>query len=174
MHQIRTFPRLNRLELDHVLIQSPLCHSFSCPQLKHLVASSLNLDPMDPRMDSDALEHAESAFFDDLFFQGIPKLETLSLKRILVTSRLTECLKSCHSLKNVSLSNCPTQSLIPTFLDSMVDKRFLPALEELHVSESWPESTDVTYTNFVDQLSTTRPSVILSGDDNPFWFPEFD
>ncbi|CAG8687152.1 14520_t:CDS:2 [Acaulospora colombiana] len=170
-YQIHSLPRLSTLELNHVHIQRRLGDYFSCPQLKRLIASNLNLDPEPDRFQYHALETAESLFFDQSFFRDTPRLESLLLENALVTLKLAKCLERSVSLKRIDMHDCLTERFIPVFLDYVADQRFLPVFEEFHISRSWSEETKVAYSSFVDRLSAIRPSVKLSGNGDLYLFP---
>jgi hypothetical protein len=158
-------PRLKKLELCDTHIHGVLRHLPQFPKLKTLILDDICFHPENSPTTELILDEAAQMLSDALFFRGIPEIECLSLISVEISGDLIVSLRSCPMLRSLSLESCYIEPLLLFFADDRPYTSYLPTLKEFSISESWPYSIGMTYTDFITRLSSLMPGVQICGDD---------
>lgn len=156
-------PQLKRLNLNEIAIRGSLRDYLSFPKLTYLAVN----EPRFLSKDGQRLlreKEAATVFSDELFFQSVPELETLSLSSMTVNRKLINCLHFCPMFRNLLIDTCSIKSFISSFIEVKVHSVHLLALQELTILDSWPLSMSVSFLEFIACLSITRPDIQVFGN----------
>ncbi|PVG01730.1 hypothetical protein CPB86DRAFT_812029 [Serendipita vermifera] len=153
----RSLSRLKRLSLNNVTIRGPLRNHLTFPRLKHLAITSSGYIGRDTCIETALIN-------DEELFRGIPELESLSLTEMDLNSMLLDHLHFCPMLHSIAFDSCSMEDFMPSFINPEVYTTGLPALRELYIYDSWPNSIDKSFQDFTAHLAAIRPSLQIFGD----------
>lgn len=112
-------------------------------------------------------EDRKTSLCEASFFQGIPELEVFSIEKMPINGKLTSGLKNCRLLRELNIDWCVVDKFVPSFRESMKDKKMFPSLRALDINDSWSDKID-PYTEFTKYCASQRPAIAISGNERNY------
>ncbi|CAG8738854.1 13165_t:CDS:2, partial [Acaulospora colombiana] len=162
-------PNLTSLRMDSIGLEGSLQDYLKAPKLKllHLTYIYAHISPQ--LGDERGIRIASASVLYGLF-EGLSQLECLALQTVKLNGKLARDLGKCLHLKVLGLTNCATEKFIPTFVQEITDKEYLPRLSTLNVFGSWSSKSGISCTSFMKHCRAQRPGIdanryVRPGDD---------
>jgi hypothetical protein len=170
-------PNLTTLRLFEVAVEGTLDDYFEVPKLRvlhlnHILECELGDHNTEEPGVNNYLLFAQ--VLDRSFFSGVPDLESLKLRKIIMGQSVTKAFGLCTNLKELVLENCSIKDLITTYVADMANKEYLPSLHLLKISGSWPLRCDISYNDFMNHCRALRPGILAYGNADTFNDPDVD
>jgi hypothetical protein len=159
-HRPQCFSALTSLEIVEVRIEGNLRQHLILPNLKNLKLHDIKFIEVQEKCEDPEYR----VMIQDLFLD-IPTLQSLSLYRVEVGEGLVTSLQKSPLLQHLRLECCLAEEFIVSFAERLgTNRTSFAALQSFHVFDSWPESSNVPYEEFVQYCTVERPNLQVSGD----------
>ncbi|PVG01759.1 hypothetical protein CPB86DRAFT_794771 [Serendipita vermifera] len=165
-HGRRNMANLNTLKLSYTAIDGYLRQYLNLPNLKNLYMEGIWFSK------SLLAEEGQPAPVDPLsderFFQGMPRLERLSLSSLSTNNPFGASLQNCQLLRELLVHYCSIDDFVSSFADSLTNSAKFPSLTNLRIDSSWPNECTTSFLEFATTCASRRQRLAISGNERAY------
>ncbi|PVG01810.1 hypothetical protein CPB86DRAFT_812085 [Serendipita vermifera] len=158
--QPRCFPNLTTLKISYSGIRGLLRHHLVLPKLKNLYLKQIQ--------QWSGTVRRKFCLSNEPFLHESSQFELLSLQRVTLDDNLAQVLPQCSRLHYLKISHCNTDDFLPSFVTNLTYGGAFPALQILHIKNSWTTEQSLGFIGLVELCVRTRPAVEVSGNGEYF------
>jgi hypothetical protein len=142
---------LTSLSICNARIEGDLQRYLFLPELKELHFCDVLLFEIEER-------YAAEKPLNGGLFLTTPKLELVTLTALELDEDLVNGLKKCTTLQQLTIKSCLANQFIESFARHLRDHEdSFSKLQALHVQETWPRKSGISYDELVRHCATERP-----------------